>query len=559
MNIQQLEPLWGTWHTTNVIGAGSYGIVYKAQHTVLGRTYTCAVKYISVPRDEGALYAEIGELGTNDPEVLNSYYKQEIESIAEEYDIQMQFSGNPHFVQVYDILSVPKQDMPGYDLLIRMELLNPLRGRFTDSMGPEEKEKEAISLGKDICRALLSMHGCGYLHRDIKPQNILVSDAGVYKLADFGTARKTSGTSTYLSMKGTMDYIAPEIMTGQKAGFSSDLYSLGLVLHYVLNHQHLPFDSSPSGDANVRRLSGEPLPPPEDASPEMAQIILKACAYKPEDRYSDAEAFYSALEQLTHTNVKSTQQEQNKNLPEHILMLRQSASRGDAKAQSRLGYAYETGQGVQQNDEEAIKWFQKAAEQGDALSQLYMGIHYRDGRGVQQDFAKAVSWFQKAANQGYANAQSYLGFAYEKGQGVLQNDEEAIKWFRKAAQQGEPSSINNLGIMYRDGLGVSQNYEEAVHFFQTAAELGFASAQCNLGSAYYYGQGISKNYAKAMEWYRKAAEQGNLPAMHNLGFLYEKGEGVRRNMEDAKYWYNKAAAQGHKHAMDALKRIGDSQ
>nr|MCR4883487.1 serine/threonine protein kinase [Clostridiales bacterium] len=293
MNIKPSEPLWGTWYLQEIIGAGSYGIVYRAQQTILNHVYSCAVKHISLTRDDGELYAVMGELATHDQDVLRHYFQQEMQSIADEYDVQKQFTGNANFVQVYDILPISKQDMPGFDLFIRMELLDPAQTRFTKKLPQGETEKEVIQLGKNICSALQKMHARHYLHRDIKPQNILVSEDGIYKLADFGTARRIGGSSSSMSMKGTLDYMAPEIVTGKKVGFSSDLYSLGLVLYYFLNRQQLPFasaDQNSHQNPNIRRFAGEPLPPPGCASPEITQIILKACAYNPEERYCDASA-----------------------------------------------------------------------------------------------------------------------------------------------------------------------------------------------------------------------------------------------------------------------------
>lgn len=299
MNIKQYEPLWGTWHLKNVIGGGSCGVVYKAEQEILGHTYTCAVKHFSIPRDEAEHAVVKEQLVSEDNETLKEYYEQEVQSIVNEYEIQKQFVGREHFVLVHDILSIPKTDMPGYDLFIRMELLNTVNSRFHENMTGPEKEKEVIRLGMHICSALMELHANHYVHRDIKPQNILVSDKGVYKLADFGAARQFNGKDSFMSLKGTMDYMAPEVITGQKAGFQADVYSLGIVLYQLLNHHRLPFvsaDSDANEKAYAKRLEGELLPAPDEASMEMSKVILKACAYRPEDRFSSAEEMYDALQ-----------------------------------------------------------------------------------------------------------------------------------------------------------------------------------------------------------------------------------------------------------------------
>ncbi|MCR4882705.1 MAG: protein kinase, partial [Clostridiales bacterium] len=302
MDLRKLEPLWGTCHLQDILGVGSYGVVYRAVQTTDGTSRACAVKHISIPKDAYEHHAYMDQLGTRDDEALKQFYAREIQSFVDEFQVQRLFSGKAHFVQVEDILIVPKDDMPGNDLFIRMELLHSIFHRFSEGMSGADKERETLRVGMDICSALVEMHARHYLHRDIKPQNILVSDDGEYKLGDFGSAHRLSGGASFLSVKGTLDYIAPDVFVGKMSDYSSDLYSLGLVLYQLLNHHRLPFTSSSSlpgaGDGNIRRLSGEPLPPPLEASPEVAAVILKACAFKPEDRFRDAGEMLQALKDI---------------------------------------------------------------------------------------------------------------------------------------------------------------------------------------------------------------------------------------------------------------------
>ena len=116
------------------------------------------------------------------------------------------------------------------------------------------------------------------------------------------------------------------------------------------------------------------------------------------------------------------------------------AERGDAIAQLRLGYMYEFGRGVPQNDKEAIRWFCAAAEQGNENAQFTLGFLYEVGiyevgigRGVRQDYKEAVRWYGMAAEQGNASAQFFLGCMYEEGWGVAQDYIQAHMWFNLAA------------------------------------------------------------------------------------------------------------------------------
>src|SRR5215468_11589494 len=105
----------------------------------------------------------------------------------------------------------------------------------------------------------------------------------------------------------------------------------------------------------------------------------------------------------------------------------------------------------------AMRLWQPFADQGNADAQSRLGFMYQNGRGVPQDDAAAATWYQKAADQGNADAQVYLGLFYAEGRGGLQKDDrESTRLFKLAADQGDAYGQNNLGVNYRDGLGVSK-------------------------------------------------------------------------------------------------------
>jgi len=101
--------------------------------------------------------------------------------------------------------------------------------------------------------------------------------------------------------------------------------------------------------------------------------------------------------------------------PEKIAEYRAAAEAGDATAQAGMGFMYQYGEGVPQDDATAVKWFTKAAEQGNDDAQFFLGHMYRFGKGVPEDDTTAVKWFTKAAEQGNAEAQANLGFMYDNG------------------------------------------------------------------------------------------------------------------------------------------------
>ena len=153
-----------------------------------------------------------------------------------------------------------------------------------------------------MCAALMECEKRGVLHRDIKPQNIFVSDNGTYKLGDFGIAKAVEKT-TRGTQTGTYKYMAPEVYHNEPYGPRADIYSLGLVLYWLLNERHEPFvpinnrppTSSEEETARMRRLSKamaqEELPAPKHGDELLKQVVCKACAYDPNDRYQSAAEF----------------------------------------------------------------------------------------------------------------------------------------------------------------------------------------------------------------------------------------------------------------------------
>ncbi|MEN3794861.1 tetratricopeptide repeat protein, partial [Fulvimarina sp. MAC3] len=149
-----------------------------------------------------------------------------------------------------------------------------------------------------------------------------------------------------------------------------------------------------------------------------------------------------------------------------------AAEAGDAGAMANLGYCYDMGEGVEQDQAEAIAWYRKAAEAGDAVAMVNLGVSYARGEGVEQDQAEAIAWYRKAAEAGNAVAMVNLGVSYARGEGVEQDQAEAIAWYRKAAEAGHARAMANLGYCYARGEGVEQDQAEAIAWYRKAAEAG---------------------------------------------------------------------------------------
>ena len=165
----------------------------------------------------------------------------------------------------------------------------------------------------------------------------------------------------------------------------------------------------------------------------------------------------------------------------------------------------------------AYRGFLSAAEQGNANAQVYLGFMYDAGEGVSQDDGEAVKWWRRAAEQGDADAQRILGTLYREGEGVPQDYGEAVKWYRRAAEQGNVTAQLELAYMYINAEGVSQDYIEAAKWQRHAAEQGNAMAQLVLGLAYRTGEGVRQDHVRAHMWLDLAVSSSASDAgMHEI-------------------------------------------
>lgn len=189
---------------------------------------------------------------------------------------------------------------------------------YTSAEHPMSRD-QVIKLGTDMCRALEYCQKQNIIHRDIKPENIFVSKSGDFKLGDFGIARTAEKTMSGLSRKGTYSYMAPEVYRGEEYGASVDIYSLGIVLYRLLNKNRTPFlpdypQPITHGDrenAIARRIAGERMSLPIDARDKLGEIILKACAYEPHERYSTPKQMRMELEAVSSNNgLQETEEEE---------------------------------------------------------------------------------------------------------------------------------------------------------------------------------------------------------------------------------------------------------
>jgi hypothetical protein len=262
----------GKYQVTRVIGTGAYAWVYEARDTDLD--IDVALKVLR-PEFAGNAPAE-------------ARFRREATTAAR--------LRHPHIVTVRD---VGQAEGTTY---VAMDLLPSTLGRRLDVTG-RLPESEVVRLGLDVATALAAAHAAGVVHRDIKPDNILIGEHGEGVVGDFGLARaievEVSATGSGIVV-GTPQFFSPEQARGIDLDGRSDLYALGVTLFRAATGT-LPFDG---GDwySIARRHVEEPPPAPRhlvaELSPDFEAVILRLLAKRPEDRYPDAAALVAALSAL---------------------------------------------------------------------------------------------------------------------------------------------------------------------------------------------------------------------------------------------------------------------
>ena len=254
------------------LGSGGMANVYLAHDKVLARDVA-----LKVLRDQYA-----------DDEEFVGRFRREAQSVAR--------LSHPHIVQIYDW---GRSEEGAYYIAMEYVPKGTLKDRIKrdGALAPSA----AIGVAIQISDALSAAHEQGVIHRDIKPQNVLVTRNGDVKVTDFGIARAASSSVTATNaVLGTAGYMSPEQATGKPVGPATDLYSLGVVIYEMLTGA-LPYDADNPVALSLMHVN-EPARSPRNANPEVPRALdaltLKLLAKDPEDRYASAGALADDLDRI---------------------------------------------------------------------------------------------------------------------------------------------------------------------------------------------------------------------------------------------------------------------
>ncbi len=250
----------GRYEVIEKIGAGGMAIVYKAKDLLLNRVVT-----IKMLRDQFV----------TDEDFIRRF-RREAQSAAS--------LSHPNIVSIYDV---------GKDGDMEYIVMEYIEGRNLKEIIREYAPlsmEQALHLARQLGEALRHAHQHHIIHRDIKPQNILITEDGRVKVTDFGIARAvSSATVTHTGdIIGSVHYLSPEQAKGVLSNEQSDIYSLGIILYELLTGK-VPYDGETPIAIALKHLQEQPLPPSKinpRIAPELEVVVMRCIAKSPEARYA---------------------------------------------------------------------------------------------------------------------------------------------------------------------------------------------------------------------------------------------------------------------------------
>ena len=265
--------LSGRYELLEKIGDGGMAVVYKGKDKLLNRFI--AIKILRPEFTKDATFVE--------------NFKRESQAAAG--------LTHPNIVGVYDV---------GREGNINYIVMELIEGRTLNDIIEDEAPmdyKKVIDISKQVASALRVAHKNKIIHRDVKPHNIMITNDGIVKLADFGIARAVNDAtlSTGSKIVGSVHYFSPEQARGNYVDERSDIYSLGIVMYEMLTGK-VPFDGENPVTVALKHINEEIVPPSElvdGIPPALERCVMKATSKYQTNRYSSAEELIEELDNIS--------------------------------------------------------------------------------------------------------------------------------------------------------------------------------------------------------------------------------------------------------------------
>ena len=390
-----------------------------------------------------------------------------------------------------------------------------------------------------VAKAVQTLHEAGFVHRDLKPGNIMLRRSGDPMLIDLGLVKPRANAHTPLGWKpssvsmvdgkpvgvGTISFAAPEQLLEGKSLVQGDVFSLGKIAWYLYEGN-----------------------PPQN----MRAIIHRATREIPEERYESAQAFAAAVRRRNRWTVVMSllaalavagvvsvivYRAEIKRAVVNWLVPQEAAGTaappverrhpGGENAETQAGGtrsrasapvdpAEETRQRTDETSEAYYERLLPLAERGEVLAQLKVAEACFYGRGTPTNRVVAMGWYRRAADAGDASAQASLGYCLLNGLGCEKDPHAAVQWYAKGAEQDDLNAIHGLAYCHLHGFGVEKDEKKGFDLAMKAAVRGHAPSQTLVGECFHAGLGVEQDKERGDAWLYRATRQNNKRAENLL-------------------------------------------
>ncbi len=571
-----------------VLGEGGFGITYLARDRELGLEVVIKEYFpneFAMRADDSCITAKSKSIGD---------FSKGMQRFKEEAQTLAKFS-HPSIVK---ILGYFEANDTAYFVMEYEEGTD--LSHYLKQQGKMIDQEEILSIMMPILEGLKEVHKHNYLHRDIKPGNILLRANHSPVLIDFGASKLAIGEASKSITSMLTEGYAPleQYSTDIKQqGPFTDLYAVAAVIYKIItgkvppsaqtrSYQLLSEGSDPFEPLMTLKLSGYDT--------NFLRAVDRALAINAKERPQNVQQFQKDIAgELKRESKPSTQKEneainspkpKNKGLLIGIVVLiiaggvfgtifmqdkkpnqaprivqntvkkvttEQEVKESNicdngnvAKCYSQ-GLQYLNGQGVKQDKKKAMDFFKIACDNDDAKGCSGLGLIYAQGQGVKRDNQKALSLFKKACDGGNMEGCYNLGYMYDKGKGTKQDDIKSLEYYTKACNSGLAKSCYRLGSRYLSGKSVTKDYVKAKDLLGKSCDGGEARGCTGLGVIYVKGLGTGKDYTEARTYFKKACEASDAKGCFNLGRIYDKGLGIEEDDAKAARLYKAACDNGY--------------
>ena len=563
----------GTYKIEKVLGQGSFGITYLAEHTSLGKKVAIKeffMKELNSRGNDGSI------TGMSDGS-LSHHYGQKFKKEA----INLSRLEHPNIVRVTDSFDENGTYYYVMDYIDGCNLNDYLKSNSVS-------QKEAVEIITDVAKALMYMHEEKHvLHLDLKPGNIMrrKNDGHIF-LIDFGLSKHFSNdgqpeTSTTIGL-GTAGYAPVEQSNQAKNGEfrpTIDVYALGATFYKLLTRDTPPAASDLVSDDEILTTSmrnkgvsngiidivGKAMMPNVKKRTQTIRDFLYELPNTIEEKSITSDPKIISDFSSEETVVTKSESKSDQSLKENVSFEQNYVSHDDnlndvKKKGSNVKIAIAVIVAVILG---VCAFFILTPSNGERFFEaecLMEGKTVKDGKFIPADEVAALTVMQELANKGYGPALYTMGVYYANGLASIKADStEADNYFKKAvpvltkeAESGDKYSQCALAILYGNGLGVKADSKMSFYWMEKSAEQGYDDAQHNLALMYNVGEGVATDNKKALYWLKKASEQNHPDAMMTVALFYNVGIGVDIDSLEANKIYTKLDGMEYAPAQNCL-------